>query len=63
MALWINFFVLIVQSFQKVPVLFELAPTQSEPPFLIAQTAALLAFAWFGYRAVKQFHPPVLATA
>ena len=36
-ALYLNVFVLIVQSFQKVPALQKLAPTQSEPPFLIAQ--------------------------
>jgi hypothetical protein len=62
-ALYINCFVLVVQSFQKIPALWELAPTQSEPPFLIAQAVTLLAFVWFGYRAVKQFHPPLLATA
>ena len=33
-ALYFNVFVLIVQSFQKVPALQKLAPTQSEPPFL-----------------------------
>ena len=37
MALYLNVFVLIVQSFQKVPALKALAPTQSEPPFAIAQ--------------------------
>ena len=31
-ALYFNVFVLIVQSFQKVPALQKLAPTQSEPP-------------------------------
>ena len=40
-ALWFNVFVLIVQSFQKISVLQTLAPTQSEPPFLIAQGVAL----------------------
>jgi hypothetical protein len=43
-ALYLNFFVLIVQSFQKIPTLKALAPTQSEPPFLIAQVLALLLF-------------------
>ena len=44
LAQYFNFAVLIIQSFQKVGVLKELAPTQSEPPFLIAQGAALLLF-------------------
>ena len=62
-ALYLNCFVLVVQSFQKLPALAALAPTQSEPPFLIAQGVLLLAFLWLGYRAVKQFHPPALAAA
>jgi hypothetical protein len=44
LAQYFNFAVLIIQSFQKVGVLKDLAPTQSEPPFLIAQGAALLLF-------------------
>jgi hypothetical protein len=44
LAQYLNFFVLVVQSFQKVGPLKELAPTQSEPPFLIAQGAALVLF-------------------
>ena len=47
-ALYLNFFVLIVQSFQKVPVLKTLAPTQSEPPFAITQLIALAAFIVLG---------------
>ena len=43
-ALWFNVFVLIVQSFQKIAFLKALAPTQSEPPFQIAQGAALVLF-------------------
>ncbi len=44
-ALYLNVFVLVVQLFQKVPALKELAPTQSEPPFQIAQLVTLLIFA------------------
>jgi len=62
-AFYLNSFVLVVQLFQKLPALQDLAPTQSEPPFLIAQVVLLLAFLWFGYRAVRQFHPPALAAA
>ncbi|MEI9951705.1 MAG: hypothetical protein WDO74_22680 [Pseudomonadota bacterium] len=36
-AQYLNFFVLIVQSFQKIPALKKLAPTQTETPFKIAQ--------------------------
>lgn len=43
-ALYFNFFVLIVQSFEKVPALRELAPTQSEPPFQVTQLTALVIF-------------------
>lgn len=56
-ALYLNIFVLIVQAFQKVPALVALAPTQSEPPFVVAQAALLIAFLWLGWRAVTRFHP------
>src|SRR5512140_3108559 len=54
-ALWFNVFVLIVQSFQKLSVLHALAPTQSEPPFLIAQGVALAAFLVLGIMASVRF--------
>ena len=57
-ALYLNCFVLVVQAFQKVPALSALAPTQSEPPFLIAQGVLLLAFVVAGFAAVWRFHPP-----
>src|SRR5882724_12667442 len=40
-AQYLNVFVLIVQLFQKVPALKALAPTQSEPPFLVTQLVVL----------------------
>jgi hypothetical protein len=43
-ALYLNVFVAVVQAFQKVPALKAMAPTQSEPPFLIAQIAVLVLF-------------------
>ncbi len=49
-ALYLNFLVLIVQSFLKVPVLKTLAPTQS-----IAQLIAMAAFIVLGYLAVIRF--------
>ena len=60
-ALWFNVFVLIVQSFQKVPALHALAPTQSEPPFLIAQGVALAAFLVLGIMAGLRFRPVAMA--
>ena len=40
-SLYLNVFVLIVQSFQKIPALKALAPTQSELPFLVTQLVVL----------------------
>lgn len=56
-AQYLNFFVLIVQSFLKIPALHALAPTQKEPPFAIAQGAALLLFIVLGVLATKRYHP------
>jgi hypothetical protein len=56
-ALWFNVFVLIVQSFQKLAALKPLAPTQSEPPFLIAQAVALAFFVMLGILAAVRFRP------
>jgi hypothetical protein len=55
LALYLNFFVLIVQSFQKLPALAALAPTQSERPFAIAQLVALFAFISLGVLAARRF--------
>ena len=54
-ALYLNFFVLIVQSFLKVPALNALAPTGSEPPFAIAQGVVLVGFIVVGFLAAKRF--------
>jgi len=56
-ALYFNFFVLIVQSFLKVPALNALAPTQSEGPFKIAQLLALVVFISLGTLAFRRFRP------
>jgi hypothetical protein len=56
-ALYLNAFVGVVQAFQKLPFLAPLAPTQSEPPFLIAQLAVLAIFVVLGALALKRFHP------
>ena len=63
LALYLNVFVGVVQAFQKVPLLASLAPTQSEPPFLIAQAVVLVIFVVLGIAAVRSFHPPTDALA
>jgi hypothetical protein len=62
-ALYLNVLVLIVQSFQKLPFLKPLAPTQSEPPFLIAQVTALIVFLLAGIAAALKFRPAKDLTA
>ncbi len=62
-ALYLNVFVLIVQLFMKVPALHALAPTQSEPPFQVAQLITLLLFAGIAVRASMKFHGDPLRTA
>ena len=57
-ALWLNVFVAIVQSFGKVAFLNKHAPTGPEPPFAIAQAIVLLAFLVLGFLALRRFHPP-----
>jgi hypothetical protein len=54
-ALYFNVFVLIVQAFMKVPALQAMAPTQSEPPFIIAQFACLVLFVVLGILAAIRF--------
>ena len=56
-ALYLSVFVGVVQAFQKVPFLQPLAPTQSEPPFLITQILVLLLFIGLGIAAARRFHP------
>lgn len=58
-ALYLNAFVAVVQAFQKIGFLQPLAPTQSEPPFQIAQLVLLVAFVGAGYLATKRFRHSV----
>lgn len=55
-ALYLNVFVLVAQAFMKVPAVHALAPTQKEPPFLIAQLILMAIFIVLGFFAVKKFH-------
>jgi hypothetical protein len=56
-ALYLNCFVAVVQTFQKVAFVNALAPTQTEPPFAIAQLALLAIFVGAGIVAVRRFAP------
>ena len=56
-AFYLNAFAAVVQAFLKVPALNALAPTGTEPPFLVAQVAVLIAFVAVGVVAVKRIHP------
>jgi hypothetical protein len=60
-ALYLNSFVGMVQAFQKLAFLQPFAPTQSEPPFAIAQLILLALLLWLGYRTVRTFHPATTA--
>jgi hypothetical protein len=57
-SLYLNVFVLVVQSFVKVSALNALAPTQTEPPFAITQAAVLAIFILLTLVAVVKFWPP-----
>jgi hypothetical protein len=63
LALYLNSFVAVVQSFLKVPALKALAPTQKEPPFLVAQLAVLAIFIVLGILSVKRFRAERVAAA
>jgi len=56
-ALYLNVFVLVAQGFQKVAVLNALAPTQSDPGFIVAQLIVLAIFVVLGIKAVRSFRP------
>ncbi|MBM3546630.1 MAG: hypothetical protein FJX54_06735 [Alphaproteobacteria bacterium] len=53
-SLYLNTFVLVVQSFLKFPQLKELAPNGNEPPFAAVQGLVLIFFAYTGWQAAKR---------
>jgi uncharacterized membrane protein len=57
LALYLNVFVAVIQSFLKVPALKALAPTQTESPFKVTQLAVLLFFIGLGVAALIRFRP------
>lgn len=59
LALYLNVFVGVVQAFAKLAPLRALAPTQTEPPFAVAQGLTLLLFVGLGVFAVRRTRPVV----
>ncbi len=57
-AQYFNFVVLIIQLFAKTPALHELAPTQSELPFVGTQLVVLAAFIGVAIASVIRFRGP-----
>ena len=57
LALYLNVFVAVVQAFQKLAFLQPLAPTQAEPPVVVAQLAVLGIFIALGVLALRSFYP------
>src|SRR5947207_3662648 len=56
-CLYFNLFVLVVQSFEKIPALHAMAPTQTESPFKLTQLIVLLLSIVLAIVAVIRFHP------
>jgi hypothetical protein len=54
-AQYFNVFVLVAQSFAKIPAIHALAPTQTEAPFKIAQLALLVLFIFLTVAAARKF--------
>ena len=56
-SLYFNAFVLIVQSFEKIPALHAMAPTQTEQPFKLTQSIVLALFILLTIISGMRFHP------
>jgi len=56
-CLYFNLFVAVVQSFEKLPALHAIAPTQIEPPFKLTQLVVLALFILLGIVAAIRFRP------
>jgi hypothetical protein len=64
-GLYFNLFVLVVQSFLKIPALHALAPQGNEPPFAAVQGLVLIAciaLGWFSVRSARRQVAAPLAT-
>ena len=56
-SLYFNVFVLVVQSFEKIPALHAMAPTQTKQPFKLTQLVVLALFIILGIAAAVRFRP------
>jgi hypothetical protein len=63
LVLYLNFFILLVQLFRRIPALLVAAPRQTEPPFVLTQLLMLALFAWLGFAAFRRFRPQAVVTA
>ena len=54
-GLYLNVFVALVQSFQKIELLHAIAPGQDSPVFIIVQITCLAVFAGLGVRVYRRF--------
>jgi len=59
-SLYFNVFVGVVQSFEKIPALDAIAPTQTEQPFKLTQLTVLSLFVILAIVAVIRFRPEPL---
>jgi len=62
LALYLNVFVGVVQSFLKIPALRALAPKQTEPPFVVSQGVVLLLFVVLAIVAAVRFRSEGIGT-
>jgi hypothetical protein len=62
LVLYLDAFVAVVQSFEKIGPLHMLAPTGKEAPFAIVQGLVLLIFIVIGFLALKRFRPASVAS-
>lgn len=64
-SLYLNVFVLVIQSFLKIPPLHALAPSipPSEPPFAAVQGIVLLFFVVTTFLAIRKFRPMAVGFA
>ncbi|MEY2602301.1 MAG: hypothetical protein QOH31_37 [Verrucomicrobiota bacterium] len=63
LALYFNVFVLVVQSFQKISALKNIAPTQNDPAFKLTLLVVLVAFIVLGILAALKFRGEPVASA
>jgi hypothetical protein len=62
-ALYLDVFVLVVQLLGRVAALKELAPTQTEPPFAVAQLVVMIALIVLGWIAAQKLGIPAATAA